>query len=112
MTIIEELKTQIRAMPDKIKEASDDLDTLRDSLRKRKAEYEVALSNAYLVATGSVMERKAKSEVACVGEHQKFLEAQAAVDRAESALKYGENVFVSLRKEASMVEAELKNLNN
>lgn len=112
MTQLDNLRNQIRAMPDTIKESAESLDALRDSLRKRKAEYEIALSQAYLVAEGTVVERKARSEIACVGEHQKYLEAQAAVDRAESSLKYGENVFVALRKEASMVESELRNLNN
>lgn len=112
MTLIDDLRNQIRAMPDKIKEASESVNKAKAHLRQLEAEYSMSIATSYLAATGSINERKAKAEVENAGLHNKVLTAKEELDQANTVCEYGEDLFVSLRKEASMVEAELKNLNN
>lgn len=109
---LDDLRNQIRGMPDKIKEANNALQAAKNTLRKRKSEYKLAEANSYLAQTGTPQERKAKALVACQDSFELVLQAEEAVATAETALEHGNDVFVALRKEASMVEAELKNLNN
>lgn len=112
MTFLDDLRNQVRAMPDKIKEASEKVNKAKANLRQLEAEYNMAIATSYLSATGSIHERQAKAEVENAELHNKVLEAKEELDQANTVYEYGEDLFVSLRKEASMVEAELKNLNN
>ena len=112
MTLIDDLRNQIRAMPDSIKKAGQELQNAKNTLRRRKSEYKLAEATSYLAQTGSPLERKAKALLFCTEEYELVLLAEDAVATAETTLEHGNDVFVALRKEASMVEAELKNLNN
>ncbi len=112
MTLLDDLRNQIRAMPDSIKTAGEALQVAKNTLRRRKSEYKLAEASSYLAQTGTPQERKAKALVACQESFELVLLAEDAVATAETTLEHGNDVFVALRKEASMVEAELKNLNN
>lgn len=108
---LDELRSKIKAMPEKIQESSKFADDLRSNLRKAELAYDIAFNHSFLEAKGSVAEKRAQAELDNVGLQQKVNEAKTALARAVSAIKYGDDVFIALRKEASTIEAELRGLN-
>ena len=80
----------------------------RDEYRSTKSDYEFAYAKAYLVATGTVEERKAKAKIDSREEEEKMLAAEAKWRMIEAKHNDYDNLFVALRKIASMKETEMK----
>lgn len=111
MPTIDETREMLRSLPAKKDEANKLWIKARAKTRQLEAEYKIACAKSYLDVTGSVKEREVMAEVANEVLFNEIVKAKGEEDVAKAACDYVEDIFIALRKDTSLTEAEMRHLN-
>ncbi len=105
-----EVRILLNKAPSLILKAEKVVAECRDNVRKKELAYDLAYAVALNAAEGTVQAKQAAATTACQKEEGEKSEAKKELDFAIAAMNYANNAFVAIRKEASLIEGEMKSI--
>lgn len=107
---VEEVRVLLNKAPSLILQAEKTVASCRDGLRTAELAYDLNYAEALNTAEGTVQAKQATATKACKDQEEAKHKSEKALNYAIAALNYANNAFVAIRKEASLIEAEMKSM--